>query len=285
MYTIGLSTCSKTINEELFKLYANAGIKAMEISADYEVLDSLDANYVKKLANEYGVNLWSYHLPFWTFDLFDITATDCEQRKQNVKRYEKYINEAAQMGITKFVLHPSGEPIEDNERKERLEYSKESIFTLSQIAKQNGGVLAVEDLPRSCLGNKSSEILELIAVDSSISVCFDTNHLLNEDIVQFIKNVGSRIITTHVSDYDFINERHWLPGEGKIDWQSVLKALKDVGYNGPWLYEIGFKSPKTIIRERDLTCADFVKNANELFEGKNPTVFGKPKENLGFWPE
>lgn len=283
MYTIGLSSCGKQLNEQLFKNYNDAGIMAMEISADYEVLDTLDANYVKKLAREYDVDLWSYHLPFWTFELFDITVLNTEQRKQNVNRYVKYINQAAKMGITKFILHPSGEPIEDNERKDRIYASKESIYYLQQVAVSNGGVIAVEDLPRSCIGNNSQEILDLISVDKNIGVCFDTNHLLGEDIVEFIRKVGSRIITTHVSDYDFINERHWLPGEGKIDWQGLLKALKDVGYNGPWLYEIGFKCPKSIIRDRDLTCADFVKNANELFEGKTPTVFSKPKENLGFW--
>ena len=114
-------------------------------------------------------------------------------------------------------------------------------------------------------------------------VCFDTNHLLKENPVDFIHKIGKRIITTHVSDYDFINERHWLPGEGGLDWQAILHALKDVGYSGMWLYEIGFSCPKTILRNRDLNCNDFARNAKELFDNKNITVFSCKKNNLGMW--
>ena len=121
------------------------------------------------------------------------------------------------------------------------------------------------------------------SVSGLTSICFDTNHLFGEDTAEFVRKVGDKLITLHVSDYDFVNERHWLPGEGKIDWQSLLKALNEVGYQGPWLYEIGAKCPNSILRDRDLTCEDFVRNANELFQGKAPTVFSKPKPNLGYW--
>ena len=78
-----------------------------------------------------------------------------------------------------------------------------------------------------------------------------------------------------------LQERHWLPGEGKIAWPRVLDALRAVDYRGVWLYEIGFACPKTIFRDRPLTCADFARNAQELFAGKAPTVFSTPKPNLG----
>ena len=92
-----------------------------------------------------------------------------------------------------------------------------------------------------------------------------------------------RLISLHISDYDFINERHWLPGEGKLDWQAILNAFKNIGYNGVWLYEIDFSCPETIIRDRDLTCDDFIKNAKELFENKNISLFSTHKDNLGMW--
>ena len=40
---------------------------------------------------------------------------------------------------------------------------------------------------------------------------------------EFLKSLNKKIETLHVSDYDFINERHWLCGEGKIDWLSLKK--------------------------------------------------------------
>ena len=32
--------------------------------------------------------------------------------------------------------------------------------------------------------------------------------------------------------YDFINEKHWLPLEGKNDWETILSALEEIGYAG-----------------------------------------------------
>lgn len=133
-------------------------------------------------------------------------------------------------------------------------------------------MLAVEDLPRTCLGNTADEIAELISGNSKLRVCLDTNHLLHESNIDFIKKLGSKIITLHVSDYDYENERHWLPGEGKIDWNGVLDALSAVNYNGVWMYEISYECPNTIKRPRDLTPDDFVRNAKELFERKPLTV-------------
>ena len=180
------------------------------------------------------------------------------------KEYFKcIIKNALPLGVKIFVIHPSGEPIADEQRQIRLDCAKQSLRKLGAFAEENGVTIAVEDLPRTCLGRNSAEILDLVSIHPNLRVCFDTNHLLGEGLEDFIKNVGDKIITTHVSDYDFIDERHWLPLEGKIDWQNVIATLKNVGYNGPWLYEIGFK-----YRDRVLTTQDFSDNANKLFELK-----------------
>ena len=144
-------------------------------------------------------------------------------------------------------------------------------------------MIAVENLPRTCLGRNSQEMLELISAHPALRICFDTNHLLGEDPVEFVQKVGKHFITMHVSDYDFLNERHWLPGEGKLDWQALLAALEAVGYSGPWLYEVSFTAPASIVRPRNLCCDDFVRNARELFEKKPLTVLGKPIDGLKSW--
>ena len=113
------------------------------------------------------------------------------------------------------------------------------------------------------------------------------NALVKKGIVKIelksLKKIGDKIITVHISDYDKVNERHWLPGEGVIDWQGVLNALNEIGYKGIWLYEIDFNLSKTIIRPRELNCYDFIRNANEIFENRELTVISKPKPNLGYW--
>ena len=281
MYKIGLSTTGEKLQEETIKEYAESGIEFIEISTSKEATDAIDFEDLKKWCNTYGVKIWSFHLPFCPFEEIDISRENLADK--TVSYLTSIIKKACSIGINKFIIHASGEPIEENARKDRMECAKKSLYALCVVAKEYGATICVEDLPRTCLGRNSSDILELLESHPDLKVCFDTNHLLAEDNIEFIKKIGNKIVTLHVSDYDFINERHWLPGEGKNDWQGILNALKEIDYKGIWLYEINRKTPNTIIRQRDLEFSDFVRNAKELFENKEITVFSEPKPNLGFW--
>ena len=271
MFKIGLSSCSKVLDEQLFSDYAKAGIEAMEISPNWPDYKYLNYKELDGYAKKYGIELWSYHLPFQTVDLstdnrpWRLCATEC---------LSEMIRQASDIGIHKFVAHPSSGGIDPATRADRLAYAKESLDTLAEFAAKYDSVICVEDLPRRGLAYCSDELLDILSVNDKLRVCFDTNHLLEEDIPTFIRKVGSKIATVHVSDYDFVDERHWLPGEGAIQWSALLDALEEVGYNGVWMYEIGFTS-NAEKRGRNLTCADFVRNARELFENKPLTVFEK----------
>ncbi len=263
MLDTGLSTNGKGFSRELLSDFARAGIYYTEISLSKEKCESFDFALAKQYSEESGVKLWSFHLPFMPFTEIDISAPFLAKR--SVEYLSEYIKKGAAAGIEKFIIHPSGEPILPVFRRSRMEKAKESLFRLSACAKENGAVLCVEDLPRTCLGRDSDEIIELISVSDDLRVCLDTNHLLTESLPDFIRRVGSKIVTTHISDYDFKDEKHWLPGEGKIDWSEVVKALADIKYDGVWLYEVGYKAPAAMPRERDLTPEDFTANAEKIF--------------------
>ncbi|MBE6938031.1 MAG: sugar phosphate isomerase/epimerase [Ruminococcaceae bacterium] len=278
---IGLSSCGKRLDEELFKSYISSGITHMEISEGKAACEAMDFDRIAELAKNSEVILWSFHLPFAPFSEIDISNPDLAGA--TVDYYLGLIKKATAIGIEKFIVHPSGEPISPEDRPLRLACAKEHLALLAQKAAELGAVICVEDLPRTCLGNCSAEMLELLSAHSALRSCFDTNHMLSEDLVGYANAVGDKIVTLHVSDYDFVNERHWLPGEGDVDWKELYAAIKATGYSGPWLYELGFECPATILRDRALTCADFARNANEIFEGKDLTVIARRKPNLGMW--
>lgn len=269
MYKIGLSSCAFAPTEENFKELKNSGIEAIEISIPKSVHDTLNHARLAELSKRYGVALWSYHLPFEPFEVLDVSSTDEKLRASTVRYYETLIEKAAAIGIDKFVVHPSAEPIE-NDREARLAAAMKSLDELAEFACRFGAVIAVEDLPRTCLGNTAQELSRLISVNDKLRVCLDTNHLLQGTNQECIRLLGDKIVTLHVSDYDFTNEKHWLPGEGSVDWQAVLSALREARYDGVWLYELSFKAPATITRSRDLTFADIADNARALFRGETP---------------
>ena len=118
-----------------------------------------------------------------------------------------------------MILHPSAEPIADSLRGLHIEHSIHSINTLAAVAARYEAQLLVEDLPRTCLCNTSGEMLSIFErLDPAVGVCFDTNHLLQESPEAFARALGGRIASLHVSDYDAVDEKHWLMGRGTIDW-------------------------------------------------------------------
>ncbi|MQY78678.1 MAG: hypothetical protein GH151_05700 [Bacteroidetes bacterium] len=55
--------------------------------------------------------------------------------------------------------------------------------------------------------------------------------------------VGNLIVTVHMSDYDGIDERHWLPGDGIINWTNVISELVKNEYQGPFMFETSRRNP------------------------------------------
>lgn len=270
MFPLGLSTSGKTLEASLFRRYREAGIELMELSTDQEAYAMLDFRAVAAMAKAHDITLWSVHLPFKPFEKIDLSAPDPALREDSIAFLGELIRRAADAGFPRYTVHPSAVLPTDADRTERLTLAQDSLHRLSQVAVSCGGTLMVENMIPSCLGRNSAEMLALLSAAPELRSVFDTNHLIGEDPIAYIHALGSRILSTHVSDYDRVWEKHWLPGEGCGDFPGIIKALTDVGYPGPWLYEIGFKSPEALARPRDLTCADFAENARALFRGETP---------------
>ncbi len=270
MLPIGISSCGKEINESLFQSMQANGLSHFEISVPAEYYSVLNYKEIAALSARFGVNLWSFHLPFSPFNQLDISKK--ELSKHSIDYYSELIKKATDIGINRFIIHPSGEPITENERNFRLSTSMESLFNLAEVTLAHNAKLLVENLPRSCLGKNSDEIIELTSVHNNLFICFDTNHLLSESSNNFISRVGYKIESLHVSDYDLSDEKHWLPGEGITDWETLYNSIISIGYKGPWLYEVSFNSPSTKPRSRNINCADIFRNANEIFSNNPITI-------------
>lgn len=229
--------------EELSRL-VDSGITLMELDMQniwmrWPVCDLKAAwKHVGEYAKDIGLSIWSLHIPYG-FDE-DISSLNEPHRKAIVNRHSALIEAAAEnLGIRKAVIHPSSEPIPDNERTERLKRTRESLSALCGVADKVGVQVAVEDLPRTCLGNTIKEMCEIVDGIDKLGVCCDVNHLLTERAEDLIRALNGRVATVHFSDYDFVNERHWLPGKGLNDWGAIFSALEDAGYSGPAMFEVG----------------------------------------------
>lgn len=195
-----------------------------------------------------GIQVWSVHMA-WS-NTVDISTLNEEDRANTIETHIEVMKLLAPLNVQKYVIHPSAEPVTDEDRSERLQNSINSLKILSKEAQRHSGKIALEVMPRTLLGNTSDELLYIInEVDKGLEICFDTNHVLQESPEEFVRKAGSLITTLHVSDYDAVDERHWMPGRGVINWNQVIHELVKIGYEGPWMYEV-------VRRESDVPVTD-----------------------------
>lgn len=98
----------------------------------------------------------------------------------------KLLEAAGRANISVAVIHPSFEPIAEEARNKRLSNAKKNLKILNQVAKENGIVLALENLPRTCLGNTSEEMLSLLN-ETGAAFIFDHQHSRQRIMSAFYK--------------------------------------------------------------------------------------------------
>ena len=194
---------------------------------------------LKKMLDQSHIRPMTVHALFGS--AYDISVRDERSRRQALAAMDTSIDLAIQLDAPIVVVHASAEPIAPDERQQRLEGAQAALAEIGQRCRELGKRIAVELLPRTCLGNTVEELFELLdPLDSgTFGVCLDTNHLMDRyrDLAHTVRQLGDRLFTLHLSDYDGIDEKHELPGKGVLDWKSFMQALRDIDYSGPFNYE------------------------------------------------
>jgi sugar phosphate isomerase/epimerase len=214
-----------------------AGLETVEISRSNQSDNADIARITCQAYQNAGFAINSVHLPFR--ELWDISSPNEDIRRAALDKLMPFFPVLKQYRARYAVLHPSFEPIPAPSRALRKEAFRRSLRELCDAAEAADCIVAVEDLPRTCLCNTAQETLELLSDEPRSVICFDTNHLLQESAVDFARACAGRIRTLHISDYDGIDERHWLPGEGIIDFHEVFRILREAGYAGSYIMELG----------------------------------------------
>lgn len=223
--------------------------------------DAAACRRAAELVRAAGLRVWSIHLPFG--GMVNPAETHERRRAENMGRIRSLIDGTADLGAKVYVIHGSAEPVSDVERERALEAAGRSLGELTSHMASRGLTLALENLPRSCIGRTSAEIEFLLERVPGLRLCFDTNHftplrpdvrfrpfqrkfpslhrLLNpdsvEDGVEYVRRFADRIVTLHLSDYDGINECHWHPGQGIVDFGGIHRALMETGFSSPMIFE------------------------------------------------
>lgn len=248
-------------NKEVVDMYAKAGVTSVEVALPFVNYFAHDWKELKKYADTVGVEFWSVHLPFGgENNMFNIASP--EYAKRTVEDDERLLIKAGEVGMKAAVIHPNTAAIPEGRREEYFEISAESLTKLVEIGKREGVSIAAEILAPPNIGSNIAEMKRLMDAVPGLKICFDVNHVTGFTHEEFAKTFADRIVTVHISDYDFDGEKHWLPGDGKIDWQHILRLFNDINYNGPFIYEVCMPT------FREIGLKGIKENHTKIMEGK-----------------
>ncbi len=92
--------------------------------------------------------------------------------------------------------------------------------------------------------SEADEIADFIDLfeDERIGVCWDYEHgdILELNQVKATHTLGKRLFATHISDTNsktFEPYMHLMPFSGFTDWSAIIRALKEIAYNGAFSFE------------------------------------------------
>lgn len=251
-WKLGASTCIlrgwENHTEQGFEAYSMAKIKYAEFTVPvwtgaFEKLDFYNhPEKVVEAAKKCDITISSLHAPFSSEVSF--SHPDENKRKTAVETIKRAISSAARARIKIMVMHPSGAHYENYPDREVLfTQCKNHVGEIYAHCESLGVTLAVENLTGRGVCGTPSEMVEMLEVYPNLKVCFDTNHcthILPEDYLDALIKAGmqGRIAAVHISDYDLCEEKHRLPGDGKINWESVLSKLEELDFDGVFMYEV-----------------------------------------------
>jgi sugar phosphate isomerase/epimerase len=237
-FCVSLIFFGEQFDEPLARALAAAGVETFEINARHLALPDQRDTTRQNLAR-YRPRASSMHALFGPE--YDFSRLEPEQWQYAVDCAIKSVEIAAELDIPILVMHTSAEPILAEERAHRLERAIQGLSLIGEKARSAGRRIAIEYLPRTCLGNSLAELNLLVdrLGEETFGVCLDVNHLMAQhaQLPQITRALGRRLIATHISDCDEVDEKHWLPGKGVLDWSGFMQALREIDYQGPFTYE------------------------------------------------
>ncbi|MGQ9788155.1 MAG: sugar phosphate isomerase/epimerase family protein [Candidatus Hadarchaeaceae archaeon] len=217
---------------------------------------------LRKLVDSQGLDI-SIHGPIW-----DLNPNSWHTivRRLALKYMQKSIDLCSALGGEIVVVHPGRCPFPQEERflkpaQERfLNFIKSSL----NYAKNRGVKLTLENFPISTEFPYSSprEMLSLVKKFDGLGITFDVGHaFLNKTLQKLssperrigaeIKMIRKYIINIHFHDNRGERDEHLPPGDGRINFRPIVRAIRDIGYLG-WitieLHKTGTKDPAEIGR-------------------------------------
>ena len=233
-------------------LLSEAGIHYVDYTNDYNASDCLEnAAHDREILDRYGISVEQSHAPFNRYGSY---ATNEEFMSRFSASFEcARILGAKYMVVHADELHPLGDIWDVDEHIRR---NVEYLTPYAEYCRKNGMIMAIENLfedktwrvpqveGKSRFTSRIEEQIGLIDAfhDSSVAACWDFGHACcsfgKDDMTSALRQLGNRLVCTHVHDNNYRQDMHLVPFFGEIDWKAQMRTLKEISYNGKLSFEL-----------------------------------------------
>ncbi len=216
--------------------------------------DAFDAYVLehKAIADRVGMRVYQAHGP-WRWPPVDDTA---EGREERFEKMMRAVRGTAALGCDRMILHnlmPSRRIDTDPTYVKEL---NAAFFTrLCAYARDFGVTVCLENMPFACQclarPDRTAAFVRSLNLEN-LRVCLDTGHaqVVGMSPATAVRLIGKNdLFALHVHDTDGLRDRHWLIGDGVIDWAAFGAALREIGFEGCLSIESTFP-PNTAPTER-----------------------------------
>ncbi len=226
--------------EEAILRFKKCGISAIELSTEHGemLLERGDSVSVGKafgqFAVEQGIQITQGHL--WL-------QARIVSNPEAVSVLKRWIDLYTEIGIRNMVLHMDVYNMEACSIEEMHNRNVEKLKELAEYIRGRDVYICLENLFRRG-ADHIEQLLEVIdRVDSPrFGITLDTGHLnmvKTSSQYDFILTAGKKLRAIHIADNDGSADQHLMPfGRGTVDFAEVVRALREVGYEGVFNYEI-----------------------------------------------
>ena len=249
--------------KEGFKIMAEAGFDAVDLSISsghirWEEGFLQDASSpefaeffkdIGKSAKECNIEVCMTHAPFSKANVSD-PEVYAKVQQQTIRA----IYATGHIGSPYIVAHPVNYPDFDNgqNRERGMQVNLQYFSMFVPALKETGVIMCIENLFRklesglkvSNAMSKAEDLAELVDTLNEMhgpyfAACLDVGHgvVVGEDLCHMLRVLGQRTRVLHIHDVQGVQEDHHEPGSGSIDWEALMRTLKEVGYHGCFNFE------------------------------------------------
>jgi fructoselysine 3-epimerase len=231
--------------QETIRRLARIGYDGIEIgaAAPHAYPDYLDASArreIKACLEENGIAVSSMLPAPGGGPGFNVSSPLEAERRNAVDQYRKVAQLCADLG-GRTLLYVAGWQIYGTPAEQAWEWSRTALATIAKHAADIGVTVAVEPTPTdsNLVESCDDAILMMREVaQPNVKLMFDTIHVLyrNEVPSDYAYRMGKDLHHVHLADIN----RDTPSASSKADYAGLVRALKEVGFEGYLTMEIGF---------------------------------------------